>query len=58
MPALEAGAIDVIMYGMSVTKSRNMRMAFVRPYVVIGQMALVRCADRLQYLSPYAVMKQ
>ena len=56
MPALEAGAIDVIMSGMSVTKSRSMRMSFVRPYVAIGQMALVRRADRLQYLSPYAVI--
>jgi polar amino acid transport system substrate-binding protein len=45
VPALEAGEIDVIMAGMSVTPERSRRVAFATPYLTVGQMALVREAD-------------
>ncbi|MDX1434204.1 MAG: transporter substrate-binding domain-containing protein [Gammaproteobacteria bacterium] len=45
IPALEAGEIDVIMSGMSVTAERAERVAFTRPFMKIGQMAVVRIGD-------------
>lgn len=38
--------IDVVMSGMSITSERAMLVSFTDPYVRIGQMALVRSADR------------
>lgn len=45
IPALEDGRIDVIMSGMSVTRQRAERVAFTRPYMKVGQMAVVRLGD-------------
>jgi ABC-type amino acid transport substrate-binding protein len=42
IPALEAGQIDVIMSGMSVTEARQRRVRFVQPYLQAGQRALTR----------------
>lgn len=39
---LEAGKIDIIMAGMSVTPARQARVAFTAPYLRSGQTALVR----------------
>jgi ABC-type amino acid transport substrate-binding protein len=48
IPALEGGRIDVIMSGMFVTPVRQHRVRFVKPYLRIGQMAIIRKSDRLQ----------
>ncbi len=45
IPALEAGRIDIIMSGMSVTAERAELVAFTDSYLEIGQMALIRLAD-------------
>ena len=42
MDALEAGKIDIIMSGMTVTPARQARVAFTQPYLRSGQTALVR----------------
>ncbi len=42
---LNAGRIDVIMTGMSVTKERSALVSFATPYLEVGQMALVRMQD-------------
>jgi polar amino acid transport system substrate-binding protein len=52
MPSLEAGEIDVIMSGMSITVARQRRVRFVQPYLRVGQMAIVRKADLIDLGSP------
>lgn len=52
IPALESGRIDVIMSGMSITDARARRVRFVSHYLRVGQMAIIRKADRLQLGSP------
>jgi polar amino acid transport system substrate-binding protein len=52
IPALEAGQIDVIMSGMSITEGRKLRVRFVEHYLKTGQMSITRKADRLQLGSP------
>ncbi len=45
IPALVDGRIDIIMSGMTITASRRYRIAFSRPYMITGQVSLVRLAD-------------
>jgi polar amino acid transport system substrate-binding protein len=57
--ALLDGRIDVIMSGMSITKARQVRIAFSNPYFRTGQMALIRKADKLKYRDGYyAILTQ
>jgi polar amino acid transport system substrate-binding protein len=42
IPALLANKTDIIMSGMSITKMRQVRIEFSRPYFRTGQMALTR----------------
>jgi polar amino acid transport system substrate-binding protein len=42
MPALESGEIDVIMSGMTITPERNLRVAFIGPYIVTGKSILAK----------------
>jgi ABC-type amino acid transport substrate-binding protein len=56
IPALEAGKIDIIMSGMSITKARQHRVLLTNPYMVISQMALVQRSDARQYRSPWALI--
>ena len=55
IPALEAGKIDVIMSGMSVTEARQRQVRFVKPYMRVGQMSIILKADRLELGSPALV---
>ncbi len=52
IPALEAGRIDIIMSGMSITQVRRFRVAFCQPYMRAGLMALVRTADARRFSGP------
>jgi len=45
IPALLAGKTDIIMSAMTVTGARNYRISFAEPYMVTGQIALVRLRD-------------
>lgn len=54
--ALNDNKIDVIMSGMSVTKERRKLVLFTKPYMEIGQMALIRTADRAQWSRPDALL--
>jgi len=47
--ALKDGRTDIIMSSMSVTTARGFVVAFTQPYLVVGQMALVRRTDRALY---------
>jgi ABC-type amino acid transport substrate-binding protein len=48
--ALIAGKTDIIMSSMTITAARNAVMSFTRPYLKVGQMALVRREDRNKHL--------
>jgi len=45
LEALEAGEIDVVMSGVSVTEKRKGLMLFSEPYMKVGQMAVIRTED-------------
>ncbi len=44
LPALEAGQVDMILSGMTMTPVRNMKVAFVGPYFVSGKSFLTKAA--------------
>jgi polar amino acid transport system substrate-binding protein len=50
--ALKKRRIDVIMSGMSITVDRRTDVDFTDPYQRVGQMALVRKADRVRFSAP------
>ena len=45
IPALQAGEVDIIMSGMSITPERSEKVSFSNPYFSAGQMAIIRFAD-------------
>jgi polar amino acid transport system substrate-binding protein len=49
IPALVEGRTDIIMSSMSVTPARQLRVAFTKPYLAVGQMPLVRNEDLTRY---------
>jgi polar amino acid transport system substrate-binding protein len=42
IPALEAGKVDLVMSGMTITPERNIRVAFVGPYFISGKAFLTK----------------
>jgi polar amino acid transport system substrate-binding protein len=58
IPALEAGRIDVIMSGMSVTDERAGRVTFIDPYMQMGQMAIMHRDKVAQFAQPWAVYRE
>ncbi len=55
IPSLEAGQIDIIMAGMSVTEDRKKRVSFARSYLRVAQMALIRKSDEKKLATPLAL---
>jgi polar amino acid transport system substrate-binding protein len=55
IPALNAGKIDVIMSGMSITQEREHLVSFTEPYMRVGQMAIIRTEDIGRLSSPRAL---
>ena len=55
--ALEGHEIDVIMSAVSVTDGRATRVRFTKPYMQIGQMAIVRTEDATEYSKPSALKR-
>jgi polar amino acid transport system substrate-binding protein len=47
LPALEAGEVDMILSGMTMTAKRNLKAAFVGPYFVSGKAFLARTRNLL-----------
>ncbi len=45
IPALEAGQIDLVMSGMTITPGRNLKVAFVGPYFASGKSILTKEAN-------------
>lgn len=52
LPALEAGRVDIVMSGVTVTAMRTPLAQFCAPYAVTGQALLVRSADLWTYTYP------
>jgi polar amino acid transport system substrate-binding protein len=50
--ALEAGEVDLVMSGMTITPRRNLRVAFVGPYFVSGKSLLSKSRVILSLQSP------
>ena len=42
LPALEAGRVDIVMSGMTITGKRNLKFAFVGPYFISGKSVLTK----------------
>jgi len=51
IPSLISGKTDIIMSGMSITDSRKYRIAFTNPYMLSGQISLIRLTDRNTFQS-------
>ena len=58
MPALQAGEIDVIMSGMSVTAARKEQVIFTEPYMDIGQMAIMSTEKVAQFSQPWSLYRE
>ena len=43
LPALEKSEIDIVMSGMTITPERNLKCAFIRPFIISGTSILVKC---------------
>jgi polar amino acid transport system substrate-binding protein len=58
LSALEAGKIDIIMSGMSVTDERAQRVTFTEPYMRMGQMAIMHRDKVSRFAQPWAVYRE
>jgi ABC-type amino acid transport substrate-binding protein len=58
IPALQAGEIDVIMSGMSITPERAEKISFAEPYMEIGQMAIMSTDKVAQFSKPWSVYRE
>lgn len=57
IPALEAGEIDIIMSGMTITPERAQQVNFSKPYMDAGQMAIIRFADAGRFAFKGAIFR-
>ena len=55
IPALQAGEIDVIMSGMSVTAERSEKVLFTDSYMKVGQMAIMSTDKVAHFSQPWAL---
>ena len=52
LPALQAGEVDMILSGMTITPVRNLKVAFVGPYLVTGKSILGKKANIESFAGP------
>ena len=57
IPALEAGRIDLIMSGMTITRARQVRIAFSDPYLLSALIAVVRRGEAARYPDAKRVLQ-
>jgi polar amino acid transport system substrate-binding protein len=55
LPSLEAGKVDMVISGMTMTANRNLRVAFVGPYLISGKGLLTRKATLAAIKDPDAI---
>lgn len=56
--ALQAGKVDVIMSGLSVTAQRSAQVQFTESYLRVGQMAIMHKSKLGRYSQPWAVYRE
>ena len=54
--ALADGRTDIIMSGMSITLARELRVAFSKPYMIVGQTVVVRREDATQFAPGFPIV--
>ena len=57
LPALQAGQVDMILSGMTITPTRNLKVAFVGPYMVTGKSILTKQAAAESMSEPALINK-
>jgi polar amino acid transport system substrate-binding protein len=57
IPALQAGEIDVIMSGMSVTPERSAQVIFTDSYMEIGQMAIITTENAAKFSQSWSIFR-
>jgi len=57
LPALEAGSVDVVLSGMTITPARNLKVAFVGPYFTSGKSILTKTATLAAVKHPSQINK-
>jgi len=58
LPALQAGEIDVVMSGISVTEERSKVVEFAEPYMEMGQMAIIHRDKVAKFAQPWSVYRK
>jgi ABC-type amino acid transport substrate-binding protein len=58
IPALQAGQIDIIMSGMSITPQRSEQILFTDSYMQVGQMAIMSTDKVAHYSQPWALLSE
>ena len=56
LPALLSGKIDIIMSAMTITQARKYRISFTDPYMVTGQVSLVRLAEYNRFSDGFTAL--
>jgi polar amino acid transport system substrate-binding protein len=55
LPALQAGEVDMVLSGMTITPARNLKVAFVGPYLITGKSILGKKANGESLSDPSKV---
>ncbi len=58
VPALQDGKVDVLMSGLSMTAARSQQVAFVDPYLKVGQMAIIHRDKVGRFSQPWAIYRE
>lgn len=58
IPALQAGKVDVLMSGLSVTAERSQQLLFADSYLRVGQMAIMHKSKVGRYSQPWAIYRE
>ncbi|QFU75808.1 amino acid ABC transporter substrate-binding protein [Halioglobus maricola] len=58
LPALNAGKVDVIMSGISITEQRSQNMLFADPYLKVGQMPILHQSKLGSHSQPWAIYRE
>ncbi|MEP4147757.1 MAG: transporter substrate-binding domain-containing protein [Halioglobus sp.] len=58
VPALQAGKVDVLMSGLSVTAERSQQVSFAESYLQVGQMAIMHKSKLGRFSQPWAVYRE
>jgi polar amino acid transport system substrate-binding protein len=58
IPALQAGEVDVLMSGLSVTAGRSEQVQFTESYLRVGQMAIMHKTKVGRFSQPWSVYRE